>query len=313
MHRIDNYAKAKGPRWGVLDRITNVMNREDTKLWRFVRFPMTRIFIGLSWVLLAIVVGQLGTMMFPKDFQPFIGMTAVPGIAITAYGIFTRLIEKRQPTEIVGKDSVPKLLLGVFMGGTLMVMVVISIAATGGYHVAGTDSPIGAVKILCTMVGVAVIEELLVRAVIFRILQEWLGTISAVVISGVLFGAMHLANPHATLWMGIAIALEAGVLLAAAYVWSKGLWLSIGLHFGWNFFQSGIFGLNTSGNSMHGLLKATTSGAELISGGTAGPEGSIFAVIFCFGAGIAMLISAQHQGLFVGPMWKSKGLDAVQS
>ena len=56
------------------------------------------------------------------------------------------------------------------------------------------------------------------------------------------FGLIHAANKGATLESTLAIALEAGILLAASYILTRSLWLPIGLHFGWNFTEGGIFG-----------------------------------------------------------------------
>ena len=62
-----------------------------------------------------------------------------------------------------------------------------------------------------------------------------------------LFGALHLGNPDATAFGAFAIAVEAGVLLGALYVWTGRLWLSIGMHATWNFFQGYVFGATVSG------------------------------------------------------------------
>ena len=53
----------------------------------------------------------------------------------------------------------------------------------------------------------------------------------ALVISAALFGVVHLGSPNATLYTAVAISLEAGLLLGAAYVLTRGLWLPIGIHF----------------------------------------------------------------------------------
>ena len=91
---------------------------------------------------------------------------------------------------------------------------------------------------------------------------------------------MHLVNPDATLWGAIAIAIEAGCMLAACYAATRNLWVPIGLHFGWNFAAGGIFSTVVSGNgASQGLLDATTSGPALLTGGDFGPEASLYTVV----------------------------------
>jgi hypothetical protein len=62
-------------------------------------------------------------------------------------------------------------------------------------------------------------------------------------------GAGHAFNPGATVISSIAIALEAGVLLAAAYVVTGRLWFPTGLHAAWNFTEGSLFGMSVSGYS----------------------------------------------------------------
>jgi len=148
-----------------------------------------------------------------------------------------------------------------------------------------------------------VIEEILIRGLLFRIMEETLGTWIALAISAVIFGFLHLANPNATLWGAIAIAIEAGIMLAAAYVFTRRLWLPIGIHFAWNFSQGAIFGVAVSGNEVQGLLQSTLSGPTLLSGGAFGAEASIIAVMICLLAGIALTTLAMKKGNFIQPFW----------
>lgn len=97
---------------------------------------------------------------------------------------------------------------------------------------------------------------------------------------------MHLLNPNATLVAAVAITLEAGVRLAAACLLTGRLWLSMGVHFAWNFTQGGIFGAAVSGQASTGLLRSLLQGPALLTGGDFGAEASAVAVVVCglFGA-----------------------------
>ena len=157
----------------------------------------------------------------------------------------------------------------------------------------GWGSVTGALGLLGFMAAAAVTEELLFRGVLFRIIEERIGTWIALVLTGVVFGLSHLVNPDASLWGATAIAIEAGGMLAAAYAATRNLWVPIGLHFGWNFAAGGIFSTEVSGNgSRQGLLDAATSGPTLLTGGDFGPEGSLYAVL----AGVLLTVGVPVAG-----------------
>jgi membrane protease YdiL (CAAX protease family) len=98
--------------------------------------------------------------------------------------------------------------------------------------------------------------------------------------SAFLFGLVHITNPGGTLWASIAIAIEAGLLLGAAYKWSGTLWLPIGIHWAWNFSQGNLFGFLVSGQEAgESLLQAQIDGADWLTGGAFGAEASVVAVV----------------------------------
>ena len=121
---------------------------------------------------------------------------------------------------------------------------------------------------------------ILFRGILFRWIDEKWGFVAALVVSAVLFGAMHLGQPGSTWWSSLAIAVEAGLLLGAAYKGSGTLWLPVGIHWSWNFFQGNIFGFAVSGGDAGvSLLQAATSGPDILTGGVFGAEASILTVV----------------------------------
>ena len=88
-----------------------------------------------------------------------------------------------------------------------------------------TDDPIPLVTAFFLFLYVAVGEEILFRGVLFRWIDEKWGFIAALVVSALLFGFMHLGQPGSSWWSSLAIAIEAGLLLGAAYKYSGTLWL----------------------------------------------------------------------------------------
>ncbi|GAA3769659.1 type II CAAX endopeptidase family protein [Plantactinospora mayteni] len=212
---------------------------------------------------------------------------ATAALALLAYAWVVRRTERRAPTEVAGAGAGAALGRGVLVGVGLFTAVVANIALLGGYRVDGGGSATGVVALFGFMAAAAVTEELLFRGILFRIIEERAGTWGALALTGLLFGLVHLFNPNASLWGALAIAVEAGGMLAAAYAATRSLWLPIGLHFGWNFAAAGIFGADVSGRSgPAGLLDGVTSGPILLSGGEFGPEASLYAVL----AGVVLTV-----------------------
>ncbi|WP_030559105.1 CPBP family intramembrane glutamic endopeptidase, partial [Streptomyces exfoliatus] len=120
-------------------------------------------------------------------------------------------------------------------------VVIANIAFLGHYEIHGLGSVTGALGLVGFMAAAAATEEVMFRGVLFRLVEERTGTWIALSLSGLVFGLVHLLNPHADLWGAVAIAIEAGGMLGAAYIATRSLWLPIGLHFGWNFAAAGIF------------------------------------------------------------------------
>ena len=116
---------------------------------------------------------------------------------------------------------------------------------------------------------------------------------------------MHISNPNSSLNAGIGLAIQAGLLLGAAYIYSRNLWFPIAIHFAWNFTQSAIFGANVSGNAISKtLVISKIEGADWFTGGQFGPEGSIQATVFCLIATIILLVLSHKEGKIIKPYWK---------
>ena len=100
---------------------------------------------------------------------------------------------------------------------------------------------------MTTGLAASVIEEILFRGILFRWLEEFSGSWIALFLSSAIFGFMHLPSDNPDLLIGVIIALEGGMLLTAAYMLTRNLWLAIGLHAGWNIAQAFIWGVPNEG------------------------------------------------------------------
>lgn len=251
---------------------------------RWLRPALVR--IVLLTVLFLAVQALAAQLILPVMDRPLWAQTLGVGVAVLTlllYAAMVRLTERRAVTELRVTALPLGLVGGSVLGVALFAAVIGIIAVLGEYTITGRGPVDGVMAAIGLMCAVAVIEEVMFRGVLLRVLEEVTGPWIALALSSVLFGAMHMANPGATLWTGTAIAVEAGLMLGAAYLLTRSLWLPIGLHLGWNLAASGIFGTAVSGVD-HGetsVFTATASGPYLLTGGDFGPEASLTAVLVC--------------------------------
>ena len=227
-------------------------------------------------------------------------------LVLLGYWLLVRLIGGRPVIEVGGRGAaLREFSVGLAMGALLMCAVIGVLALLGSYHVVDVGWSTGILAGLGAGIFAGFTEEILVRGVMLRLIEGWLGTWWALAITAVFFGAAHLTNSHATVFGSVAIVLEAGILLGACYLLTRRLWLAIGVHVAWNFVQGGIFGSDVSGTGLgRGLIEARFTGPDLLTGGAMGVEGSIVAVLLCTTAGLAMLLAVYRRGLIVPPCWR---------
>lgn len=151
-----------------------------------------------------------------------------------------------------------------------------------------------AVSLLILIAG-AVQEELIFRGMIFRKLERSFGSWIALIVSAILFGAIHLTNPNAILVSGIAIIVTAGILIAAIYILTRSLWWAIGIHPGWNFFEGSVFGTQISGHVQSGFFSSIITGPVARSGGSFGPEAGLAAILIVGTIGFLLCLRAVRQ------------------
>ncbi|MER5500127.1 MULTISPECIES: CPBP family intramembrane glutamic endopeptidase [unclassified Streptomyces] len=238
------------------------------------------------WQFLAVMVmyaigGGTVTAVKENDWLTCALGLVVAALAVLVYAWVVRRTEHRQALDVAREGAAARTGRGALIGAGMFGAVIVNLFSSGHYEVDGLGSVEGALGLLGFMAAAAATEEVVYRGVLFRIIEEHIGTYVALALTGLVFGFSHLLNEHATLWGAIAIAIEAGFMLAAAYAATRSLWLTIGVHFGWNFAAAGVFSTEVSGNGSNpGLLDATVSGPELLTGGSFGPEGSVYSVGF---------------------------------
>ncbi len=272
--------------------------------------PITKIILALLTFMAVVIIGQqvasklLDLTPLDKDFRNLLKGLFVSVSCILSYIFFFKKYDKRIITEFASKGLFKNLSIGIATGFVLQSLTILVMYLNGNYSIVKIN-PVSFVLIpFAIMFTVAIIEEILVRGIIFRILEEKLGSYISLTITSILFGVLHLVNPHGTLISGICIT-TAGFLFGAAFIYSRSLWMPIAIHFAWNFTQSGIYGAITSGNEKtNNLVEAQIQGPEFITGGAFGPEGSIQAIVFCALATIVLLVLCHKNNKIINPSWK---------
>ena len=256
----------------------------------------------LTMVLLTVAIysafRQMGwTAKEASQLHASLADLAVRALApLLAYVLLVKLIERRPIAELASRKWVPGGLAGV-VGGMLMVSTTIGILVLmDSYHVDGVRPAMNWLGALTLAgLGAAIGEEIMFRGVLFRIVEEGLGTWWALALSALLFGAIHLGNEGASLWTSLALAINAGVTLGLLYHVTRSLPVCIGFHAAWNFFEGPFFGTPVSGFKAEGWLVSNLSGPSWITGGEFGLDGSPVTLIVCSLISLGLVIVAMRR------------------
>lgn len=273
---------------------------------RFLQWPLIRILIAICFVMVPFVLLQVFLQKLPIDKSLKQIWPALLSVACCygMYRVYVRVVEQRTASEFAGRYAARETSLG-FIGGALLFSATLgALYAAGAYRVTAITTWTVMIAPLLSMVVVGFLEEILFRGIIFRILQNWLGSWIALALSVLLFVLAHMGNDGATL-IGLASVAVAGLLLSAAYMATQRLWLSIGIHVGWNFTQGGLFSVPVSGHPAQGMIQGALSGPTWLTGGVFGVEGSIFAVVVVL-AGAVALLTYVPKHLVIAPAWRAR-------
>ena len=276
-------------------------------LWlRVLQFPLTRLVV-LGFVILQ-MMAMSNTDMITFKGDPLKSIAAVAGMATAALAVYVgwaRFIERRPANELSLSGAGKEWGIGMLVGAGLYTSCALILIALGMYRIEGLNPWTFVIPAVAMALSSGVFEELLFRGVLFRSVEDMFGSWISLAVSSAVFGFVHLLNPGGTITGAIYISIEAGLLLAAAYMLTRRLWLSIGFHMSWNYTQSAIFsGIVSGGVSDPGLIRSNIRGPEVLTGGSFGLESSIIAFALCTATGIVLLIMAVRRNVIVVPPWK---------
>lgn len=281
--------------------------QEVTKERPVIRHPLIRLLLFVLLFLACNAVALIPAMPFLEKLSETGEASVSVGTAIiavlVAYFVLVRYIERRQPTELTGK-ILSGTLVGLHAGLALISAVVGIVWLLNGIEFTGTQTPTGwAMVLIVTGFQAGIIEEIITRGVLFRLIEELLGSWGSTALSAFIFGALHLGNDNATFASAMSIAVSAGLLFAALYMLTRSLWVCIGTHFAWNVAQALLFDIAVSGNDHSGFFASHPVGNDLISGGAFGVEASIVTPIVVGLVAVALFVRAAQIGNVVAPKW----------
>lgn len=254
-----------------------------------------RLLVHLLFILIASVLFALPISIASEfiSFNVNILLQLTSGLAIVVGTWAARKwIDKRSFSSLglkIDQDWWKDLLVGIAIAAVLHALIFAAHLGTGWLTFSGFAwQTIPIEQVVLNTLGIAAVflavgfyEELMSRGYHLQNLEDGLNTGWAVFLSSAVFGFLHILNPGAT-WISSLGILAAGVFLAYPYLRTRQLWMSVGLHIGWNFFLGPVFGFPVSGLETPRLILHEVTGPAWFTGGAFGPEAgmsSIFAML----------------------------------
>ena len=284
---------------------------------RFLRHPLVLLvggFVAFTalYVLTGLAAGRVAALR-NTPLQMLI-VLACGALAIWLYQLMKRRIEGREDTDFAHQAAGPELATGLVIGFLLFSATAGVVMLLGGLTVDGVRGTGRLWSMLSMAIASGLFEEIIFRGIVFRHLETLAGSWIALFLTSAFFGVAHLINPDATWFAALAIATEAGILLGAAYMLTRRLWLACGIHAAWNFTQGWVFSAPVSGGkAAEGLLVTHLRGPAWLSGGSFGLEASVVAMVLVTSAGVALLVLAIRQGNAVPLPWLARRRQTAQT
>ena len=261
-------------------------DHKNIKLWRDIIFVIG----GIILLIIYSTILSLGVYTASESDSyliniPIFLITAV--VLLLLYNLLIRYVEANDACKIASRKDISSIGNGLFIGFSYFIIVTVTMSLCGYYHIKSIQFDWEKQLFSFTLFFlVSVSEEIFFRGILFRMINRRWNIWAALVISALIFGGLHIFNDNATLWSSIAIAIEAGSLLGAAYAYSKNIWLPIGIHWIWNYTQGNILGFPVSGeDNVTSIITPEISGPQWLTGGSFGAEASVISAV------IGLLIS----------------------
>ena len=249
--------------------------------WRLLIQTILLIILGVGTSLLILLLPFKATSASIFGVGELMEFLAIVG---SVY-LTRRFLDKRSFSSIglkINKQVIYDILAGIIITFIMMGSIFVAMQALGwlkfesfAWNVDSVQTVISqALLFFAIFIVVGFNEELLFRGYHLQTITSGSNLFWGLLISSIIFGILHLGNPSAT-WVSAIGIFFAGLFLAYGYVRTRQLWLSIGLHLGWNFFEGVVFGYPVSGLSIYPLMNIKVSGPQAWTGGAFGPEAGL--------------------------------------
>jgi membrane protease YdiL (CAAX protease family) len=218
-------------------------------------------------------------------------------ILLMSYYLFSKYYEHRTPRELSINYLLKEMFGGFALGFSTISLSIFILYILDYYEIIAISTSGYNLKLFTLLVTAALVEDLLGRGLIVRILENWLGTYITLIIA-MLLELMHIFNPNSNL-VTVIYDLIWGFTMAMLYIYSRRIWLPFFFHLGWNFSQP-FYGSNLTGlNDMGTIVQSEFKGPVLLTGGAVGIEGSIFTGIFLLIIGVIFFYYAKKEGKII--------------
>ena len=198
---------------------------------------------------------------------------------LASHAIMLYAIDRRGWNEVgLGAASArPRMLARGWLLGALPIAVPSIVLLLAGALAIRTSTQgswwLAAARLSVVLLPAALFEELLSRGYIFATIRDWLGWPTALAITSLGFGLLHLGNPGANAQSVIMVTL-AGIFLGAVLVATGSLYAAWMAHWAWNWVMAVALHAAVSGVPMpRPDYQTVDSGPDWITGGPWGPEG----------------------------------------
>ncbi|MFE5776739.1 CPBP family intramembrane glutamic endopeptidase [Brachybacterium sp. NPDC056505] len=286
---------------------TASIDRSDRRRWLqlilgVVLFLVAEVVMGAVSVLASVLAGG-DVADGPAPWAFLLGGVLAAAVGVGGFLLIVGPVGRSPGLALRGPGKLAELVVGLVIGTVLISLSVALIALLGGYRVTGISPSPQLLAPLAIGIGAGFVEEIFFRGILLRLIDAWMGSWGALVLTSLVFGLIHLTNDGASLASALGLVVEAGILLGAAYLLTRRLWLAIGIHIAWNAVQAGVFSSVVSGTGQQeGLLLADIDGPTWLTGGSMGVEGSLVTVLVGLAAGLVMLVLAVRRGRMLGPV-----------
>ncbi|MCR9079587.1 MAG: CPBP family intramembrane metalloprotease [Hyphomonadaceae bacterium] len=208
---------------------------------------------------------------------------------IGGYWLFVRIAEKRRAAELALRPTT--IALSGLGGAAAIAVPTLVLFGAGAYSVSGIGSGNGWAMIALVIFAAALLEEILFRAILFRIVLEKFGFWIALILPSILFSCLHLFNDQWAGWHSIISVVLLGIMWSLIFALTRNIWAAAANHALWNFtiFASGLPLTGQSDWRASAPLQSEPIGADLWTGGASGPEASVIVIAWLFGIVGALL------------------------